>query len=56
MSRQRIEVEIEPVTGEERETAGSQDLSERVDELMGHVLCSGAELKHRKNLRERVDG
>jgi hypothetical protein len=27
-----------------------------MDELMCHVLCSGAELKHRKNLRERVDG
>jgi hypothetical protein len=26
-----------------------------VDELMCHVLCSGAKLKHGKNLRERAD-
>jgi len=23
---------------------------------MGHVLCSGAELKHRKNLRQGING
>jgi hypothetical protein len=27
-----------------------------VDEQMGHVLCSGAELKHRKNLRQGING
>jgi len=35
---------------------GGQDLAERVDEQMGHVLCSGAELKHGKNLREGING
>jgi len=56
MSRQRIEVEIEPVTGEERETAGSQNLSQAVDNPMGRVLCTGIELKHRKHLGEGIDG
>jgi len=56
MSCQGIEIEIEPVTGEERQAAGSQALSERVDEQMRHVLCSGTKLKHRQNLGERIDG
>jgi hypothetical protein len=56
MGCQSIKVEIEPVTGEERKAAGSQDLSESVDELMGHGLCSGAELKHGKNLGEGING
>jgi hypothetical protein len=56
MSSQGIEVEIEPVTGEEREATRSQALSERMDEYMRHGLCSGAKLKHRKNLGEGIDG
>ena len=56
MSRQRIEVEIEPITDKEREAARGQALSERVDEQMRHVLRAGAELKHGKNLGERIDG
>jgi hypothetical protein len=56
VGRQCIKVEIEAVTGEERETAGSQDLSESVDELMGHGLCSGTELKHGQNFGARIDG
>src|SRR5215467_6192105 len=56
VGRERIKVEIEPVTREERDAARSQALSERVDEDMRHVLRAGAELKHRKNLGERVDG
>jgi len=43
VGRERIKVELASVTGEERETAGSQDLSESVDELMCHGLCSGTE-------------
>ena len=27
-----------------------------MDELMGHVLCSGAELQHRKNFRAGING
>jgi hypothetical protein len=34
---------------------GGQHLSERVDELVGHGLCSGAELKYRKNFRARIN-
>jgi hypothetical protein len=34
---------------------GGQDLSQRVDEPMGHGLGAGAELKHRKNLGEGID-
>ena len=56
MSRQSIKVEIEPITGEEREATGSQDLSQGVDHPMSHVLCARTELKHRKNLGTRVDG
>jgi len=47
MSRQRIKVEIEPITGEEREATGSQDLSQGVDHPMSHVLSAGTELKRR---------
>src|SRR5947209_8123611 len=55
VGRERIEVHIQAITGEEWETAGSQELSESVDELMCHVLCSGDELKHRKKLRARIN-
>jgi len=34
---------------------GGQDLSQRVDEPMGHGLCAGAELKHRNNLGEGIN-
>jgi len=56
VSRQRIKVEIKPVTGKERQTARCQVLSECVDEDMCHVLRAGAELKHRQNLGARIDG
>jgi hypothetical protein len=51
-----IKVEIESVTGKERQAAWGLALSQRVDELLGHVLCAGTELKHRKKLRARIDG
>jgi hypothetical protein len=56
VGRERIKVEIEPVTGEKWEAAWGQALSERVDEPMSHALRAGTELKHRKNLRARIDG
>jgi hypothetical protein len=56
MSRQRIEVEIEPVTGEEREAARSQELSQGVDEHMRRVLRAGAEIEHGQKLGAGVDG
>jgi hypothetical protein len=51
-----IEGAIEPVTGKEREAVSSQDLSQGVDNPMGHVLWAGTELKHRKNRGEGIDG
>jgi len=56
MSREGIEVEIEPVTGEEREAARSQELSQGVDEQVRHVLRAGTQMEHRQNLGARVDG
>jgi len=35
---------------------GGQTLSQRVDEQMGHMLCARAELKHRNNFGEGIDG
>jgi hypothetical protein len=56
MGRQRIEVHIQAITGEQREAARGQHLSQRVDEQMRHVLRAGNHLKDGKNLRTRVDG
>jgi hypothetical protein len=56
MGGQRREIGVSTITGEERETAGSQALSQRVDEQMGHVLCWRTELKHGKNLGARING
>jgi len=55
MGRQCIEIEIEPVTGEERETAWSQEFSQGVDDAMGHMLCSGTQMEDRKNLRAGIN-
>ncbi len=55
MSRQGIEVEVEPVTGEKRKAIRGQSLSQRVDEPMGHVLGAGTQLEHRQNLRARIE-
>ena len=51
-----IEVEIEPVTGEERQTAGSQELSQGVDEQVRRMLCARTQSEHRQNLGEGIDG
>lgn len=55
MSCQRIEVHIEAITRENRQAVGSQDLPERVDKQMCHVLRTGTEMKHRQNLCEGID-
>ena len=52
----RIEVEIEPVTGEERQTAGSQELSQGVDEQVRRMLCARNQREHGQNLGARIDG
>jgi len=51
-----IEIQIEAIADEDRQAAKGQDLWERVDELMCHVLGTGTELKHRQNLGTRIDG
>jgi len=55
MGRERIEGEIEPVTGKEGEATGSQELSQGMDDPLCHVLGAGTELKHGKNLGARVE-
>ena len=56
MGRQRIEVEIEPITRKEWKTARSQELSQGMDEQVCHVLRAGAETEDGNNLRTGVDG
>ncbi len=55
MGRQRIEIEIEPVTREEREVARGQDPSQRVDHGMSCVLRARTQMQHRHNLGTGVD-
>jgi len=43
MGGQGIEVQIQAITGEEREAARSQDLSQGVDDSMRQVLRAGVE-------------
>ncbi len=50
MSRERREVQIEAITGEERQTIMGQKPSQGVDEHMRRVLRAGAEIKHGQNL------
>lgn len=49
MSGQSIEIQIEAITGEERQAARSQELSEGVDEQMSYLLRTGTEMKHRND-------
>jgi hypothetical protein len=56
MSRQGIEVQIEAITGEERQTVIGQEPSQGVDEQVCHVLCAGTQMEHGQNLGARVDG
>src|SRR5258707_1191543 len=56
MGGQGIEVQIQAITGEEREAARSQDLSQGVDDSVRHVLCAGAEMEYWHNLRAGIDG
>ncbi len=56
MGRERIEIEIEPVTRKERETARSQALSQGMDGSMSHMLCAGTQLEHGKKLGARING
>jgi hypothetical protein len=55
MGRERIEVQVQAIAGEERDAARSQALSQGMDDAMCHMLGAGTELKHRKNLRARIN-
>src|SRR5947209_19436552 len=55
MSGQCIKVQIQAIAREEWNAARSHELSQGMDDAMGHVLCSGAELKHRKNYGARIN-
>ncbi len=55
MSRQRIKVDIQAITREERNATRSQELSEGMDHGVGCVLRARTELKDGKNLRRGVD-
>jgi hypothetical protein len=48
VGRERIKVQIEPITGKERQTARGQPLSQRVDEQVRHVLCARTQIKYGK--------
>jgi hypothetical protein len=56
MGCQGIEVHIEAITGEEREAARSQELSQGVDNPMCHVLRARTEMEHGKKLGAGIDG
>ena len=56
MGRERIEIHIQAITGEEWKATRGQTLSQGVDEQVGHVLCAWTELEDGKNLGERIDG
>ncbi len=56
MSRESIEVEIEPVTRKEWETARGQAQPQSVDEPMRHVLRAGTQLEDGKNLGAGING
>ncbi len=56
MGCEGIEVQIEAITGEERQIARGQDVSQGVDDRMRCVLRAGAQMEHGKNLGERING
>jgi len=55
MSREHIEVEIEPVTGKERETVRNQELSQGMNEQVCCMLSAGPQLERWYNLGARIN-
>ncbi len=55
MGRESIEVQVQAIAGEKGEAARSQDLSERVDEQVCHVLRAGTQLEGGKKLGARIN-
>ncbi len=56
MGCEGIEIQIEAVTGEERQIARSQELPQGVDDCMCCVLCAGTQMEDWNNLRGGIDG
>jgi hypothetical protein len=56
VSRDGIEVEIEPVTGKEQDATRSQGLSQGVKNRVCQVLRARTQKEHRKNLRAGING
>jgi hypothetical protein len=55
MGGQRVEVEVEPITGKERKTAWGQHLSQGVNHRVGHVLGAGTQLEDGQQLGAQID-
>ena len=55
MSRERIEVEIEPVTGKERETVRSQEVSQGMNEQVCCMLGARPQLERGDNLGASIN-
>jgi len=55
VGRERIEVQIQPIAGKEWDATRSQELSQGMNDAMGHVLGARTELEHGKNFRTGVD-
>ncbi len=55
-AEKRVEVQIEAITGKKREAARNQEVLQGMDDHVRRILCAGAEIKHKKDLRERIDG
>ena len=56
MGRESIEIHIQTITGEKRDAAWGQHLSQRMDEQMRNALCARTQMEHRNNLRTGIDG
>ena len=55
MGGQGVEVEVQAITGEERNASRSQELSQGVKNQVRHVLRAGTELEDGKKLRRGVE-
>ncbi len=56
MSREGREVQIEAITGEQRQTIMGQKPLQGVDEQMRRMLCAGTQMQHGQKLCAGVDG
>jgi hypothetical protein len=56
MGRESIEIHIQPITGENRDAARCQELSQGMDHRICHVLRAQTDMEHGKKLRSGVDG